>query len=353
MMGGVRLALILLIAAVGGQALATPYEDTQGRFRLDLGEGWTLAPRFGDTQGMVFEHRGTRRGEVAVFMVRVQEAEGSLQSWGEALERGIRGQPGFQRLRSSRTTISGQPARVQNYRALIPQTSGVQKRMRWYLMAAGDRFYLLHAEGEQRLFRRLLPEFEAMVRSFRIPKPKRPQSAASAMPSLQGAWVAESGLVLSFQADQRFRLSDLSGRYELSGDRLILHPEGRAEQRFQYSVDLVKGTLTLQAPGLPKPIRYVKRSAKISQKEPTKRSDPRSLLGRWKAGGIILVLRADRSFSMGKNFSGQWRAKDGRLELIQSKSERLSYRYRVLGGHLTLSGADLEKPVVFTRASDP
>ena len=324
---------------------------------MELEEGWVLTPRFGDTQGMVFSRQGSRRGpKIALFMVRVEEASGAISTWMRALEEGLRGQPGFKRLSERQTQIAGQPGLIRDYKTQVSST--VEKRIRWYVFAVRSRFYLLHAETERRHMRRIMPEIKRMVRSFKAKggrsrtEPMEPAESAIPSGALVGAWIADSGLVLDLRAGGRFSLADVSGRYELNADTLTLLIPNRAAQKFRYQVDLVRGTLVLSAPGLAEPIRY-RRKAAGGSGSPKVSAGAAALLGRWKAGGVQLSLLRDRTFKMGSNFSGRWKAQGGRLELIRSASERLTYKYKLSGKRLTLSGADLDQPLVFTRVGDP
>ena len=48
------LGLVAIVAASPASAAPLAYSDTKDRFELVLGEGWRLAPRFGDLYGMTF-----------------------------------------------------------------------------------------------------------------------------------------------------------------------------------------------------------------------------------------------------------------------------------------------------------
>jgi hypothetical protein len=85
-----------------------------------------------------------------------------------------------------------------------------------------------------------------------------------------------------------------------------------------------------------------------------------SVLGTWKAdlkdnkradAPRIVIVRADSSASYGTE-TVRWRLKPDSISLVLG-GEWVTYRLKLKGGQLTLSGGDLNKPITLTRVGPP
>jgi hypothetical protein len=89
-------------------------------------------------------------------------------------------------------------------------------------------------------------------------------------------------------------------------------------------------------------------------------SQPPAILGTWKAdlksakrtdAPRIVIVRADSSASYGTE-TVRWRLKPDSIALVLG-GEWVTYRLKLKGDELTLSGGDLEEPITLTRVGPP
>ena len=335
--------------------LSAPYSDTQGRFRLDVSEHWTLAPRFGDIAGMVFSRgQADQDPRTVQFEVRVE---------------GMTTSPSSQRLaaylvaKTGGTGAGDEEVRVGRYparRTTVEYEGGHPipgpRVVTVWALEARDIAYLLIFDRPRQDWHRYRSEIEAMLRSFEpTAKPKvakkpaipvEPPPVTSASSVLVGRWKSSSGVELSFSADGRFILGDLFGRYARLSDSLLEleRPDGTKER---FSFEQSGRRLILRSKRLPVPAIYERQEGSDREVGP---SPSVSLVGTWRAlageGALTLVLGADGRFTLGP-YSGTWSIEGRELHLAQSPKEMISYNFRRERDVLWLSGGDLDKELAF------
>jgi hypothetical protein len=347
-----RRAKVLAVAVLA--IAARPYEDTQHRFRLDLAPGWELAPRFGDTLGMVFEKTfpDRHRSGLALFMVRIAPpGTAGTKTYAGAIERAFESQPGYRSLGEQRTRVGVYPGFVRRYRMNVADGAKLEKRVEAHFFEAEGRIFLVHVEGGSREMEKIGGDVRAMLASFvahraaeespDIDPPDAPRSEAQASrQELTGRFVNADGLMLTLDDGGTFSLADVTGTYEVQGDQLSLITGGK-RQSFRFA--LGPDGLELTSPKLPKPIVY-RRAPKAT---PRTAGD---VVGSWQAMGADarLDLEANGRFRMG-DVEGTWSLAEGRLRLEKSPSEVITYDVERTGDRLILSGADLDRPATFQK----
>lgn len=351
--GGLLLALS--VALIG----ATPYEDTQGRFRLALPDGWGLAPQFGDTFGMSFE-KPLGRDRVATFLVHVDPVSADdVGGFADAVEGLHDASRQYRRLGEEKARVAGQQAVVRRYAAV--GASGGRVRVQAWYVRAGKRFFHLRTWAPSGMLRSVIGEVEGMVASFHpgaaAARGRRPGGGASARQAevapdeLIGVWWNAEGVRFALGGDGGFVLGGAEGRYRIEGRELILKPSSGGTLRFSYA--LVRGGLELKSPALDKAARYTRRRAAASTSERGTEAAA-APIGAWKTstpkGPMILTIAADGAFSMG-TMRGTWVVEGDRLVLAAAEGERASYRFKQRGSTLTLSEGDLEKPLTLRKVA--
>lgn len=397
-----RLVVLLSAALCVG---ARPYDDTKGRFHIELAEGWDIAPQFGDLSGMTFRRiLKTNRGEApALLLVHVDpEKATSAKSYADMVERELEKQPGFKRLGEHPGIVGGQPALVREYRMLASRRPKIEKRVAAYYLETGGHVYQLHVESTPRGLQRVSRDVSEMLASFK-PTAGPPElkidtdalglteSAPLAGAAREGArsgpngpnnpigrWVNENGRVLVLGDDGSFALDETTGRFEIAGDKLTLIIPGQGRESFTFALAAAQDTLTLSSANLGEPMVYRRAGSHRTADHRAERSsagesadgsgssgaggggasiaDAAALIGAWVTptpkGPLKLDLRGDQSFTMGP-MAGRWSASDGRLRLTQEGGGRtIEYAARLERERLHLSGGDLDDEVVFSRAHD-
>lgn len=338
-------------------AVVAPYADTQGRFRLELAEGWSLAPRFGDPGGMVFSRAGVGHHPHAVqFEVRVEG-----RGMGPPAERAA----AYLAAKTGRDTPSGQAARVGRYPAwrAVAQYEGTTpiagpRVATVWALTADQVDYLLIFDRSRRDENRYRREVRAMLRSFvptaPAPDPGRPKSTLSppaepppeAAPVLVGRWRSAAGVELAFSADGRFILGDVFGRYVVRPPATLEleRPNGTKER---FSFEQTADQLVLRSNRLGKPAVYTR----IERKDPPA-VDRESLIGIWRALAsqtrLLLKLERGGQFSLGP-YTGTWTLEGDRIRLARNAQETVTYRFTFKKEVLWLSGGDLERQIAFVR----
>ncbi len=348
-----RLRALVVAAALAGLG-AAPYEDARRGFRLELPDGWALAPRFGETQAMVFtrEVRTRRDRGLVSLTVRSEAGHPTFTAFVEAQERALSAQPGFARLGERRAPLGGSPALLREYRAEL--APGEEKRLRAYFLPAPDRAYLALVEGRARDLERVDKELAVALASFRTlgvsaPPPPPPPRAEPGPGAVAGRWENDDGLVLVLGSDGGFVLGELTGRFELDDRTLTLVIPGQGREPFGYTLDATAGTLVLESSNLEAPMTYRRRGAGQAAPAPRAAAPAGGLAGDWRAGeAVVLRLGADGRFELGSH-RGTWSAEGALLRLDRGGGEVISYRHRLEGAELVLEGADLDAPLRLTR----
>ena len=334
------LSVLIICAALTPSA---PYEDTQGRFTLTLAPSWSLAPRFGQTEGMRFARTLAERhgGQTAYLEVEARE-QGEASAWADRSAAALRRQG--HRVRRSRSRVGGRAG-------LRVRAKKGRHHIRCDYLQAPDLAFRLCAEGSQRDLRVVAEDLERMLSSFQVgggtaegasaPAPALQAEAARPSSSIEGRFVGATGTVFELKPGRRFTLGSASGTYTAQDGLLRLSmPQGK-EVSFRYT--LQGDLLTLTSTKLGKPATY-RKSRPGAQTNASGR-----LPGAWQAGSIRLVLKGDGSFSLGDD-EGKWVAEQGHLRLRKKSGDVVSYLFTVTQDALHLSGGDLDDPVQLTRA---
>lgn len=240
----------LLIATL----LTLPFEDPQGRFVVDLPEGWSAAAS--DAGGVTFTKN--RQGVLAVCSVRVVPlGQTGLQGYVKTLQQAAQSQPGYKVMAEGTDKLGGTKAWRRRFAANIDQTGKMQKIVDERVIAPNGVAYMMHLETVAQAFESFVPEFSQLINSFNYPRPEE-QVAPTAMPNyvLVGSWRSETdaAMRLTFYADGRVLFGAFSGVYRIDGNQILIKLTNRDAQ--SYFWQLVGGQLTLVSPQLPAPLRY-------------------------------------------------------------------------------------------------
>ncbi|MBN2360695.1 MAG: hypothetical protein JXR83_14665 [Deltaproteobacteria bacterium] len=351
-----RIAGALALAACA-LALAVPtaakkrgaggvYEDTKGRFALDLPLGWNLAPMPGDLKGMMF-----RRdiGDVpALFHAAVEGVRDSdtLESALDRLTSEFAQEIGYRKLTDLQVKVAGLPALRRTHSAFL---SGNDKIVRYSVdtvLIAYGHVHFLHFETAENAYPSFKGDLDKLLGSF------RPLVGRKVYGPLLGDWElvsSRSGLRLSLAADLSFVLGDKRGRYRADGTRLtFIQADGR--ETFDYAVS--ESSLVVRNDNLSDPMTY----RRVGQQRPDLVAVPpasaaeRSIVGAWRVvdGDITLRLSPSGAVQFGP-LSGRYRIKGALLTIESAAGVEMTYHYSIHAGRLTLSGGDLEQPLVLQR----
>jgi hypothetical protein len=100
------------------------------------------------------------------------------------------------------------------------------------------------------------------------------------------------------------------------------------------------------------PLAAQTKSAPVPAFLGTWKLDPQSTASQRKAAPATVVVRADSSASYGKE-TVRWRLPKKDMIALALGGEWVTYKYRVKGQRMTLSGGDLTEPVTLTRVGPP
>lgn len=317
---------------------ASPYTDTQQRFSVALPDGWGLAPRFGQTEGMRFSRKLADRHGAGQAYVAIEARENvSVSEWIRTSSHEL--QLGEHQVKASASQVGGRPSRR------VRATKG-RAVVRCDYVGAGAWVFRLCFEGTRRDLRLVQADVKRMLRSFKPTVGSAPtapmadvpvlQAAPSAVPDrLYGQFKSEAGTTLQLLRDGRFLLGPAEGIFEAQGNLLVLVTAKGNRIEFRYVVSAQ--TLTLTSARLGKPAVYRRIEAAAS-------ADPKTLVGSWGGSGTKLVLKSDGNFTLGTH-EGKWVAEGGKLRLRRISGEVVSYTYRLNSEGLALSGGDLDDVV--------
>ncbi len=313
-------------------AAAAPYTDTQQRFSLTLPEGWGLAPRFGQTEGMRFSRKlADRHGAGQVFIGIEAREQVGVSEWIRSSSQNLTA--AGHKVRPSDSQVGGRPSR---------RVRAVKGRavIRCDYLPAGAWVFRLCVQGTRRDLRLVESDVKVMLQSFR-PKvgadpsadvPIAPLAPTPIAAPLLGRFKSDAGSILQLHRDGRFALGPAEGVFEAQDDLLVLITAKGKRIEFRYV--LSRGTLTLTSSRLGKPAVYQRIKARAS-------ADPIELTGTWGGAGTKLVLKPDGNFTLGAH-EGKWVAEGDKLRLRRRSGEVVSYKYRLSSEGLALSGGDLD-----------
>ena len=340
---------IILAGAVFATAVAEarPYRDDRRGFALELLDGWSLAPRFGETEAMVFERqfsgrRGHRRGTLSVRPIADDIADDQVQVelqrvWGvsHGAVQPLGSLPAGIRTRWSRRYRPDRPGWGE---AHALETAGPRRFLVTLEAAPRDRRRFRNDAGVfLSTFRPLAVRKTAKARSSDVEastRVKRSPRGEAGFVDVTGQWVRPDGATLALEPGGRYVLADVSGGYRWQNGQLILT---RADGSLQsFTVELRGDRLILSTPSLAQPLVLTRFRPKVA------------LTGLWVAalpqGTLVLRLGRDGRFALGAH-SGHWRVETDRLVLSKSKTEVITYRWHLADDVLTLNGGDLDAPL--------
>ena len=356
---GVATATFALVWSCRADA-SSPYSDTKGRFRIELAHGWALAPRFGDTHGMVFERafRFEKHSSVATLSIHAYDMEGDrLRESVAATDERPDADPEIRRTRTSRSRVGRHDAASTEYRRQ-PSRSDAARDIRIHRFDAHERRFFVRLECDARDCERVRADVEAMLASFvslegtttNSTTPKEDRS------HMLGRWIGPTGAMLLLRQGGEFELGDARGRFTASGGKLSLARGSGATHVFAYTIDDGGEVLTLRSSALREPAIY--RRARTEAAPPVDSPadvvpTPERLAGTWTRRTddrtVTLVLDANGSFSLDR-VSGRWTLASGGLRLERTATETITYSGRCTHDGLVLWGGDLDDPIRFARA---
>jgi hypothetical protein len=322
------------------------YQDTKSRFVLALPLGWELAPMPGDIKGMLF--RRTIGDVPALFRAAVEPVRDSdtLESALDRLTADFTQEIGYRKLTDLQVKIAGLPAMRRTHTAFL---SGDEKIVRYSIdtvVLAYGFAYLLHFETTENAYPSFKNDLDKLLGGF------RPLAGRKVYGPLLGDWdlvSARSGLRLTLAPDLSFVLGDKKGRYRADGSRLtFIQADGR--ETFDYVVS--ETSLVVRNDNLSDPMSY----RRVGQQQPelVAVSPPsaaeRSIIGSWRVvdGDLTLKLSPSGGVQFGP-LAGRYRIKSSLLTIESAAGVEMTYHYSIHAGRLTLSGGDLEQPLVLQR----
>jgi hypothetical protein len=278
---------MLNIAMVCGLALSAPFTDVQGRFTLDLPEGWQFTPLPGDTAGAAFARKAADMfASAAVRMVPVDPAS-SPQVWATALVKAVEKTPGFKLTMKDDAKLGGANAARRRYMVFV---DGDPKRPK----VAEDRVVVqdgvaifVHVETLDDSFALFEPDFAQIFGTLALGK-GGPAAIGNAGP-LVGKWLMKDtpDTFLDLKPDGTFDLAGTSGTYQVQGDLLITRQATGAVENFNFRLE--GDELALASPNFDEPMRYVRVGAAPGAAGIV---GP-MLVGRWVGPGHKLELKAN------------------------------------------------------------
>jgi hypothetical protein len=374
---GPRATLAVFAALLGvfeaRPALAKPYDDTQGRFSLDLPDAWRMEPRFGDVFGMSWKRDvGSGRGALGLVVHVDTDHAVDLKAMVQAVEN--------EHLRTL-VRLDKRLADVGGRHALLLEFGAKSKdegaaRVRAYFIEAGGHRYHVELDGPANELRRADGELDGILKSFRTkgggasdteraPVSKKPLDSAL----IVGRWVNDDDLVMMLHADGSFVLGDAKGHYEVVGHTLTFVLPGQGRETFTFVLDDTTNVLTVSSSNLDKPIAYRRTSAPrdpdaesasdpppedaVKPEPKPSAAYPEALIGRWRTSGqagVVLELGSSGEFVMGR-MKGRWSVDGERLILSSEQGDKIAYRFEAKGGALRLSGGDLDQARTFRKIS--
>jgi hypothetical protein len=208
----------------------TPFEDTQGRFSLDLPAGWSFAPQPGDASGVFFRRvwEGMPANATVRFMTFTVPIE--LNAFAARIAAASDQEPGFRLLQSEPVLVAGTPAIGRRFVTFVGGNKRLTKVVEQRLGMLGPfKAYVLHAETLADVFGTFEKDFETLFSSF------VPHDGAKPIGQTRA------------RRPRRFDPRLLVGLWEGGGQTLQLSPAGVAvlgEQSGSYRVD--QGVLVLR-----------------------------------------------------------------------------------------------------------
>jgi hypothetical protein len=242
----------------------TPFEDTQGRFSLDLPAGWSFAPQPGDASGVYFRRvwEGMPANATVRFMTFTVPID--LNAFAARIAAASDQEPGFRLLQSEPVLVAGTTAIGRRFVTFVGGNKRLTKVVEQRLGMLGPfKAYVLHAETLADVFGTFEKDFETLFSSF-VPhdsaKPigptraKRPRRFDRRL--LVGLWEG-GGQTLQLSPAGVAVLGEQSGSYRVDQGVLVLH-FGDTEQVFNF--ELTGKTLQLSGGSFGAGQAFVRRS---------------------------------------------------------------------------------------------
>ena len=202
------------LVLVASLLVAAPFQDTQGRFTVDLPAGWVFAPQPGDTGGAYF--RKNLEGMIANATVRVMNFSGPvpLNQFAARIAAASDQEPGFRLLLSEPTTVAGAPALKRRFVVAINGDKQWTKMVEQRVLLRGAVGYVVHVETLADAYGTFEADFNKIFSSFRPGSPER-----EIVHEIQQERVGRARVR---KADLRL----LAGHWEGGGHALHLTPAG-------------------------------------------------------------------------------------------------------------------------------
>lgn len=350
-----RLVLLLLLLSCLADPLAAKkaskspsdrFVDAKQRFSLRLPHGWELAPMPGDLHGMMFRRK---IGEVpALFRAHVEKArdDDTLFLATDRLTRDFSQEIGYRKLTDLPTKVQGIDGLRRTHSVFLSGDRSVVRYAVDTVVLAFGYVHFLHFETTESSFASFKADLDSLLASY------RPLVGRKVYQPLLGDWDligASQPLRLSLRSDLSYALGERRGHFRADGSRLtFISAEGR--ETFDYEAG--QSSLVVRNDNLGGPMAY--RRAGNPEPDladvPVDKSARPTLVGRWKVvdDELELVLSPSGSVQFGP-LSGHYRVKGALLTITSAAGVEMTYHTSLHAGRLTLSGGDLDRPLLLER----
>ncbi len=335
----------VLLVAMGAALLGAPFEDTQGRFTIDLPRGWSFAPQPGDVSGAAFQRQ--LNDIPASFSIKILEVgKGTTgEDFANRLSAGISSEPGYELKSQGQQQLAGVTVYRRHY---VVGISGAKftKMVEDHLGVRLGKGYIVHMETLEDNFKKLAPDFAHLLSSLRFTGVDA--GAPSPFPAeLVGKWlmVGTKETIFQLNADGTFDLAGNPGVWRINGSEMLTRPLGGGAEIFQWR--LVDGELEVNNDNLGSALRY--RRTNMASPAPAPAAAPKTLVGKWKGKGYTLEIKDGGKVVLNRK-SGTYKEADGLLVMrLGKKKKRMVVSFVLNGDELTLSEDKFGKGVVFKR----
>ncbi|MFH1807588.1 MAG: hypothetical protein ABIJ09_02495 [Pseudomonadota bacterium] len=345
-LGLLMLAAGPVLAKGGKKEKSDRFVDAKQRFSLRIPHGWELAPLPGDLYGMMFRRK---IGDVpALFRAHVEKArdDDTLTLAADRLTRDFSQEIGYRKLTDLPAKVNGIEGVRRTHSVFLSGDRNVVRYAVDTVILAYGHVHFMHFETTESGFASFKEDLEALLRSY------RPLVGRKTYAPIIGEWElvgAASPLRLSLRPDLVFALGDKRGHYRADGSRLtFIGSDGR--ETFDYDAGQSSLVVRNESLGGPMAYRRVGATAPDLADVPVDRTARPTLVGRWKVvdSDLELVLSPSGSVQFGP-LSGRYRVKGALLTITSTAGMEMTYHTSLRAGRLTLSGGDLDRPLLLER----
>ena len=278
---------MLNLAFLCSLALSAPFTDIQGRFTLDLPEGWQFAPLPGDTTGAAFARKAEEMFASASVRMMPVDPSSSAQVWATALVKAVAGQPGFKLQMKDDAKLGGANAARRRYTVFVDGDPKRPKVAEDRVVVQNGLAVFAHVETLDATFAMFEPDFAKIFASLALGA-GGPAAVGNAG-AILGKWQMKDApdTFFDLRSDGTFDLAGVGGTYQVQGDLLITRQNNGAVENFSFALE--GDDLILSSPNLEEPIRYTR----VGGAPGLVGIVGGMLVGRWVGTGHKLELKAD------------------------------------------------------------